>query len=265
MAQPNTDALLDNSTVNQGYDGSSQGQILAQLKIIAFLLREGLAVNVRDEDITLMKQYPTPQQENKMQPTGLIQNITKVNDGSTNIQFRQGNQGSAITDNLHGTYYEQAYRGNMYHVANQAAVSTTAALATTWTGLAISNPSGSGVNAVINYFTCTQFAVGAAGAVGIMTGSGAAAGTLVPRPSIIGGVAGKVTASAGATIATPVLDITVGQVGSLATTGYGLVIGVTFDLQGSLIIPPGFYAASYTTVATTTALIFGFQWEEIPV
>lgn len=61
MAQPNTDALLDNSTVNQGYDGSSQGQILAQLKIIAFLLREGLAVNVRDEDITLMKQYPTPQ------------------------------------------------------------------------------------------------------------------------------------------------------------------------------------------------------------
>jgi hypothetical protein len=61
MTQPNVDQLLDNSTVTKGYDGSSLGQILAQLKIIAYLLREGFELNTRDEDITLMNQSPPPQ------------------------------------------------------------------------------------------------------------------------------------------------------------------------------------------------------------
>lgn len=200
-----------------------------------------------------------------MQITGFVGQPSKIADGANNQQVRLGSLGSLIADNLHGTYYETSYRNNVYRIANQAAVTTTAGLATTWTGLAISNPAGSGVNAVINYFTCAQFAVGAASAIGIMTGSGAAAGTLVPKNAIIGGPTGKVTASAGATIATPVLDIVLGQVGSVATTGYGLAAGIAFDLQGSIIVPPGFYAASFTSIVTTTALLFGFQWEEVPV
>lgn len=199
-----------------------------------------------------------------MQITGLVGNPVAAASGS-NALLRMGAQSDLINSNLHGVYYEQAYRGNIFRIANQAAVSTTAALATTWTGLAISNPAGSGVNAVINLFTCAQFAAGTAGAIGIMTGSGAAAGSLVPKNAIIGGPTGKVTASAGATIATPVLDIVVGNLGSVATTGYGLSSAISFDMEGSIIVPPGFYAASYTTAATTTALIFGFQWEEIPV
>lgn len=200
-----------------------------------------------------------------VQSTGFIGQPGKISDGANNQQIRLGNLGSTITDNLHGTYYETSYRNNMFRISNQAAVSTTAGLATTWTGLAISNPAGSGVNAVINYFTVSQLAAGVAGAVGIMTGSGVAAGTLIPKNAIIGNPTGKVTASAGATIATPVLDITLGQVGSVATTGYGLVPGISFDLQGSIIVPPGFYAASYTSAATTTAFIFGFQFEEVPI
>lgn len=187
------------------------------------------------------------------------------NDGIGNVKIRGGRDGDLIVSELHGRYYEQARRGNMYRIANQAAVTTTAALATTWTGLAISNPAGSGVDAVVNLFTCSQFAVGAAGAIGIMTGSGAAAGSLVPKNALTGGATGKVTASAGATIATPVLDFVFGQTGSLATTGYGVTPGLLVDLGGSLIIPPGFFAASYTTIVTTTALIFGFQWEEVPI
>lgn len=198
-----------------------------------------------------------------MQITGYVQNYAKQSDGSMPI-IRAGQQGDMIVSELHGRYYEQALRGNMYVVANQAAVTTTAALATTFTGLAISNPAGSGVNAVVNKFFVGQFAVGAAGAVGIMTGAGAAAGSLVPRNCMVGGPTGKVTASAGATIATPVLERLVGSVGSLATTGYGLMPAAYIDLEGSLIIPPGFFAASYTTAVTTTALIFGFQWEEVP-
>lgn len=178
---------------------------------------------------------------------------------------RAGSQGDLIVSELHGRYYEQAARGNMYRIVSQAAVTTTAGLATTWTGLAISNPAGSGVNAVVNLFSVAQFAVGAAAAIGIMTGSGAAAGSLVPKNARVDGTTGKVTASAGATIATPVLDIVIGQAGSLATTGYGLGAGLVVDLNGSIIIPPGFYAASFTSIVTTSALLFGFQWEEVPI
>lgn len=195
-------------------------------------------------------------------PTGPV---IKTGDGNNLTLLRTGNQNSLIQDQLHGIYYEQAYRGNMFHVSNQAAVSTTAGLATTWTGLAISNPAGSGVNAVINYFGVSQFAAGVAGAIGIMTGSGAAAGSLIPRPSLVGAPTGKVTASAGATIATPVLEIVCGSVGSVATTAYGLVTTPPFDVQGALVVPPGFYAASFTSAATTTALLFTFQWEEVAI
>lgn len=199
-----------------------------------------------------------------MYEQGLVGVPVAYADGSNPI-VRVGRQGDQIASELHGQKYEQAYRASLFHVANQAAVTTTAGLATTWTGLAISNPAGSGVNAVLRTFQCAQFAVGAASAIGIMSGTGAAAGSLVPRSANISLATGRVTASAGATIATPVLDYIFGNVGSLATTGYGLTPGLVVDLQGSLIIPPGNFAASFTSVVTTSSLLFGFEWEEVPI
>ena len=199
-----------------------------------------------------------------MQVTGYVGQPTKQFDGTQPI-VRQGSLGELVVQKLHGDFYEQSYRGNSYAVANQAGVSTTAALATTWTGLAISNPSGSGVNLVVNRFTCAQVAAGVAGAVGIMTGAGSAAGSLTPRNRIVSGPASKAVASAGATIGAPVLEEVYGSLGSLATTGYGLQSALIVPINGSLIVPPGYFAASYTTAATTTALIFGFLWEEVPV
>jgi len=177
---------------------------------------------------------------------------------------RLGANGDVITSHLHGKMYEQAIRGNLFSVCNQAAVTTTAALATTWTGLGIANPSTSGVNLVLRRFMCAQFAVGAAGAVGLMTGAGTCAGALVPRAAKVGGAGTVTVASAGATIATPVLERVFGTLGSLATTGYGLQNAINAEIDGDIIVPPGFFVASYTTVVTTSALIFGLVWEEVP-
>lgn len=58
--EPPLDTLLDNTTLTQGYDGSTLGQILVQLKIIALILREGFDSNLRDEDITLLEQNKPP-------------------------------------------------------------------------------------------------------------------------------------------------------------------------------------------------------------
>jgi len=184
----------------------------------------------------------------------------------TFLYGRAGKQGDTMVSQLHGGMYEQAYRGSLFSASNQAAVTTTAALATTFTGLAIANPATSGVNLVIRQFQCAQFAVGAAGAIGVMVGAGAAAGSLIARNCKVGGaISPATTASAGATIATPVLERIVGSVGSAATSAYGLSASICYDFHGSLIIPPGYYAASFTSAITTTALLFGFVWEEVPV
>lgn len=199
-----------------------------------------------------------------LQGTVGVQTLT---DSSLPANLRMGKQGDAIVSELHGRYYEQTYRGNVFSVCTQGTgVTTTAALATTFTGLAIGNPAGSGVNLVLNKFTCAQFAVGAAATIGIMGGAGSITASLTPQSRIIGGGAvSKATATAGQTISTPVLIATFGECGSLATTGYGLQAGIAVDLEGSIIVPPGSFIASYTSIVTTSALQFSFAWEEVAI
>lgn len=189
---------------------------------------------------------------------------TNGSDGSK-IVARGGRQGDSIVSELHGRYYEQTFRENMFSVANQAVVTTSTSLNTTFTGLSVANPAGSGYNLVINKFTCGQVAVGAASAVGVSVGAGAAAGSLTIRNRKYGGRASVAVASASATISAPILIALAGSVGSLATTGYGLMKALELDFEGSLVIQPGYFVASDTTIATTSALIFGFCWEEVPL
>lgn len=198
-----------------------------------------------------------------MYSQGLV-GAQQVGDGSQPI-LRVGNQGDQIVSQLHGRFFEQAKRGNLFVLANQAAVSNTAGLATTFTGLAVANPSGSGKNLVLLHAGVGQVAAGAAAAVGIMTGSGAAAGSLTPRNCLVGGGASVANGTNSATIATPVLERVFGTIGSLATTGYGLQPGLQYQADGSLVVPPGFFFASYTSAALTSALIWSFVWEEVTV
>jgi len=188
-------------------------------------------------------------------------------DSSNLVTTRMGKQGDLLASELHARYYEQTYRGNMFSLCTQGtAVTTTAALATTWTGLGFANPVGSGVNAVLNKFGCTQFAVGAAATIGVMGGVGTFTSSLTPQNRVIGGgQASKMNGSASATISTPLLIASFGSVGSAATTAYALENGIYVDLEGTIIIPPGSFIVSYTSIATTTALQFHFVWEEVPV
>lgn len=185
----------------------------------------------------------------------------------TPIFARSGRQGELLASELHGRYYEQTYRGNMFSISTQGTnVTTTAALATTFTGLAISNPASTGVNLVLNKFTATQFAAGVAATVGIMGGIGVLTASLTPQSRVIGGgQVSKALASASATISTPVLIVAVGSVGSVATTAYGATNGIVFDAEGSIIVPPGSFIASYTSTAQTSAWQFSFAWEEVPI
>src|SRR3990167_9946018 len=79
-------------------------------------------------------------------------------DGQT-VSGRADKTGAQIISSIHGKYAESVLRGNVYSAANVAAKAASVALTTTYTGLCVSNPAGSGRNLVILGF---QYAVSVA-------------------------------------------------------------------------------------------------------
>lgn len=162
-----------------------------------------------------------------------------------------------------GRYAEAALAGRLFSIANQAKVTTTVALATVWEGLAIGNPSNSGMNMkVIRFGYALEIAADAAGAIGLMVAATSLAIDLVPVNRLTGGPATRARASNGQTIATPVLYDVMGSFGTVATTG----TSVTFtghDIDGGFILTPGNALCTYTTLAPTDCFVFSFLWEEI--
>jgi len=184
------------------------------------------------------------------------------------IDGRSGKQGDLIVSGLHGKFTEQALRGNVYSACNQAAVAITAALATTYTGFVISNPATSGYNLAVLEAGFAAAAAMAAGAVGLMYGttSSAIAAAITPVNRKLGGKGSVAVVDDGSTLpSTPVLLQVIGEVGSVATTSYGTVGPHICKLDGSLIIPPGYYVAFYHTAGHTAAIVCHMVWEEIPV
>ena len=188
-------------------------------------------------------------------------------DGSTPITARLGQQGDQIVSELHGRYYEDTVRGNRYGITGSA-TTTTAAGAAIFTGLTVNNPTGSGYNLAIDKVFVNQVAAVTAGtAIGVMYGPNVVAGaltTIVNRTA--GGKASIANASVGLTFTAAMTSFIVFAGSGSGAITVPLIIPVAMaDFEGGLIIPPGYSLASYTSVASTTALIFTFNWSEIPI
>lgn len=187
--------------------------------------------------------------------------------------IRLGNMGDLIVSQLHGGHYESAYRRALFSAANQAATTTTVGLATTYTGLCLSNPVGSGYNVVIEQVGMSFIvAFPAAAALGIMVGYNSGTNVthttpVTPRNQFFGvGAAGVALVDAAATLPTaPVVNTVLGAglTGAITTS---VTTGLTnFDLDGSIVLPPGGYAAIYTSTVSGTSGFFGsFLWQEVP-
>jgi len=191
----------------------------------------------------------------------------------TQAAIRQGNMGDQIVSELHGRYYEAAYRRALFSAANTAAVATTAIAATTYTGLCVSNPVGSTVNLVILKANWSiSAAISAAGTLVLQTGYNASTNVthsvvITPVNNFIGlGATGVALADAGATLPTaPASRVILSSDGTLATTGYALGGQQFIDLEGSIILPAGAYISFATSAANTAAWWFSLSWEEVPV
>lgn len=189
-----------------------------------------------------------------------------------NVNIRQGQLGEVIVNELHGRYYETAYRRALFTGASTAGTVTTVGLATTYTGFVLANPVQSPVNLSLNKVGLAfMVAFAAASTVGIMTGQSFTALSSVAtnastKSAFVGAPAGNGVVYTGATLpVAPTLHtiLYTGLTGAITTTpGF---LNQT-DLEGSIILPPGGFAAIYTsTVSGAASLLASMQWEEIPL
>lgn len=183
----------------------------------------------------------------------------------TNNPLVTNEQGALVTQAGGGKYYELTKQGKVFVVSNQAAVAITAALATTYTGLVVGNASTTGKNlALLMVSYAATVAVPTATALGIMAGSMTAlASTLTPVNRKIGGAASVAWCEDSCTIGTPVLHQAFATAWSEATTAGTLSQPNVIDLDGSLILTPGSFAAFYSAAANTAAFLLSFMWAEI--
>lgn len=192
-------------------------------------------------------------------------------DSSNLITARLGKQGDQLFSELHGRYYEQTYRGNVFNVASQVVATTSVGLATTYTGLCLSNPRNSGVNLVLNKCTMMQSVIQAtqieafAIAFGFNTSTDVThTAAVVPQSALVGsGLTPLAKADSSATLPTaPLYGAFIGQ----TSTATAQPTQSTLDFEGSVILKPGSYACWVTPAqASVAGMWFSFSWEEVPI
>lgn len=197
------------------------------------------------------------------------QSFVKTPAGTIGVN-RGDAQGSSYTAQRHGERYAAAYAGTLGFAANQAGATLSVGLATTYVGLCLSNPAGSGVNlAVQRVKGLCNVAVTAVTAFGLIAGFAAGGVTAHTTPatvqsSIIGGAATGLKGlvdTACTLVGTPFWADWIAE-GLAATT----VLQFDQNYQGALLVPPGGYVAIGSSLAGPTSGFFGsILWEENPV
>lgn len=206
-----------------------------------------------------------------MPATGLVGQAT-YSDGISVGQDRFGRLGDKIVTELNPRYYEQVSRGNVYMAASQAVATTTVGLATTYTGLCLSNPLASGKNLAILIASIAQSVIQATQVEGYLIATGSNTTTNVThttpgtvQTALVGAAANNAVAKidTAATLPTaPLYSMALTNTGSATTNSPG----VTVDIGGAIVLAPGAYACFVTpTQASVAGLWFGFVWAEIPV
>lgn len=197
---------------------------------------------------------------------------TSIQPGTTPT-LRQGQLGEMVVQSLHADYYETTYRRNMFNSATQAGVTLSGGLATATTGLILTNPTTSTVNLVPNYVNFSVNAVPAATMiVGLAFNTSTSAVTqttaITGRNSFLGGAAPQGLVASSVTFPTaPIISHILGSIDYIATpTNVWSKTSQWFDIQGSIVMPPGSYLCIYGSTASAASTFFAsISWEEVPV
>lgn len=192
-------------------------------------------------------------------------------DGASIIP-RGGRSGETSVADAHGRYMESTKRGNVFIAHNVGAQAVSVALNTTYTGLCLSNPLGSGKDLILlaaqfaisvaEVAIATQHLIGGFSATASVTHTTPLAAPGIQNAYLGSGNAPVAKVDSAATIPTPayILPLRSGfTAGALGGPGMGQIA----DLGGLILIPPGGFICIGALTAVTG---FGCMvWEEQPV
>lgn len=193
-----------------------------------------------------------------------------------NAPARQGKGGELIVTELHGKYYEQSYRGNVF-VATQTAGVILSTVAGTAASFSLYNPANSGKYlSLIRWDTVLTVAAGTpvigAYMLAVNTNPIAAAVTgtaVVPTPGIVGGTANAVgrpltsaTLPANPTLYRAFVNHLTGAITTLPN-----MPGFFLEFDGTCLIAPGCaISIGQLNVDTTNAsALNSVIWEEVAI
>jgi len=203
---------------------------------------------------------------------GITGSAVHTNDGNT-VNARMGRDNDLIVSQLHRSGFENASRGLSFGSSITGQV-TTVGVATTYTGLCLSNPITSNVKIVLKQVGLAFLvAFAAASTVGIMTGFNGSTNVTHTTPAVVRNklvnaavnTTGTGLVDSASTLPTaPVLDTVLfaGLTGAI-TLAQADPAGL-YDLLDGIVLMPGGYAAVYTsTVSGAASMSASFVWDEI--
>jgi hypothetical protein len=194
-----------------------------------------------------------------------------LQDGAHN-PLRLGKLGSLIVSELHGRYYEQAFRGNIFIAQAIVTVPVVYTATTGMGGPLLWNPPTSGVNAVLlsaswtetTANTTTAWAIGITGNSGQFSQPTTTTAIDGQTNAIIGQASPKVkafrigTVVNGGSFLLPLGDV---HTGTIAVDTGGSRVA---DIGGAIIIPPGAWGSvSASAAGTAVVLTISLTWEEV--
>lgn len=203
-------------------------------------------------------------------PFTLEQNVGPISaaDGNNDGPVRQAKTGELVLSQVHGRYHEASSRGFIYTAANQAAQAVSVALATTYTGILLYNPPGSGrILSLLKLKYALSVAPAAIATIGLLGGWSATGGVtaqttpLTRQNASIGNTgAGVGIPLSAATIITPtwLFQLWDGFTAAALPAPQSPV-----DLEGLFNIQPGGFIGIGALTAVTG--LGGIAWEEIPI
>lgn len=208
-------------------------------------------------------------------------------DGVQNPQ-RGGKQGETICSELHGRFYEQCYRGNLYTfgLSNTALVAANAIAtgvgATAQPVLGLYNPISSGVNLVILQAhlvvsTIANSAVAPGGFMWVASANNPAitTGSTPINCKTLLATGSQAKAFAVSTAVTGLTNnlsvLRASNIAPFNAAGAATAVSVTQgnsieNIDGGIIVPPGGCVGLMNQLSTTTCSVsVGIMWEEVPV
>ena len=193
------------------------------------------------------------------------------------LPARSLRDGAVAVSEVHGKYYEQSYRGNVFWATMGAGVIFPTTGATAANVLTLTNPAGSGKNLSLISFDMVFTIIPVTPLTGLYglyvntnIAAAAVSGTaLAPQPALLGSNAGSVakplttsTVPATATLLLPFFQKVTGEIAAVFPIP-GMP-SVHLDLDGKIILAPGTAITPQQTVndSTNASVICTFCWEE---